>query len=152
MGCTLHLRCMTPLFESHTMPFHSLRPWLCSLLWLGLPVAQAADAPAFSGEKRFNATCAKCHARGLNGAPRAGDKAAWGPLVSLGQVALTARAWVGVRDMPPKGGNRDLGLAEFTRAVAYMARQGGAAWKEDPGARVLQQIQAEIAKAPAAPD
>jgi len=123
------------------------------LMWIGgaLPLclawtAQAAEAP-LGGEARFNKTCSKCHARGLNGAPRLGDKAAWAPLLQQGQEALTARAWVGIGDMPARGGNPDLALDEFARTVVYMARQSGAKWK-DPTAQGLARIEAEAAKLP----
>jgi len=61
-------------------------------------------------------------------------------------VALGWHAWVGVRDMPAKGGKPDLALEEFARAVAYMARAAGATWK-DPDAAMMKQIQAEEKKA-----
>jgi cytochrome c5 len=123
---------------------------LCVLaVLLGGP-ALATEAP-LSGEARFNRTCAKCHARGLNGAPRVGDKAAWAPLLQKGQDVVTARAWVGVGDMPPRGGAGDaLGLGELARTVVYMARQGGANWK-DPAPAQLARIEAEAARLPPPP-
>lgn len=123
---------------------------LCALaVLLGGP-ALATEAP-LSGEARFNRTCAKCHARGLNGAPRVGDKAAWAPLLQKGQDVVTARAWVGVGDMPPRGGAGDeLGLGELARTVVYMARQGGANWK-DPTPQRLARIEAEAARLPPPP-
>lgn len=121
--------------------------WLAGVLPLCLAwAAQAAEAP-LAGEARFNKTCSKCHARGLNGAPRLGDKAAWAPLLEQGQEALTARAWVGIGDMPARGGNPDLALDEFARTVVFMARQSGAKWK-DPTAQGLARIEAEAAKLP----
>ena len=60
---------------------------------------------------------------------------------------MTARAWVGIGDMPSRGGNPDLALDEFARTVAYMARQSGAKWK-DPTAQGLARIEAEAAKLP----
>lgn len=120
--------------------------WLWALALGLVGPALAVDAP-LGGEARFNRTCAKCHARGLNGAPRLGDKAAWAPLLKMGQDGLTARAWAGIGEMPPRGGNPDLGLDEFARTVVYMARQGGANWK-DPTAQRLARIEAEAARLP----
>lgn len=128
------------------MPYTALKSLLCTLPLVGAGYALAAEAP-LGGEARFNHTCAKCHARGLNGAPRLGDKAAWAPLLQKGQETLTARAWVGVGDMPPRGGVPELGLEEFSRTVAYMARQGGGNWK-DPNAQRLQRIEAEATRLP----
>ena len=52
----------------------------------------AAGAPtaALSGEALYNKACVACHAAGVAGAPKFGDKAAWGPRVGLGLEALTA--------------------------------------------------------------
>ena len=120
--------------------------WL-AVLAVGLAgPARAAEAP-LSGEARFNRTCAKCHSRGLNGAPRVGDKAAWAPRLKMGQEGLTARAWAGIGEMPPRGGSPDLGLDEFARTVVYMARQGGANWK-DPTPQRLALSEAEAARLP----
>lgn len=129
------------------IPSHT---WLCALpVLLGGP-ALATEAP-LSGEARFKRTCAKCHARGLNGAPRVGDKAAWAPLLQKGRDVVTARAWVGVGDMPPRGGAGDEpGLGELARTVVYMARQGGANWK-DPMPQRLARIEAEAARLPPPP-
>lgn len=55
---------------------------------------------------------------------------------------LTAHAWVGVRAMPPRGGDPNLSLEEFARAVAYMARSAGADWK-DPDDEMLEEIREE---------
>lgn len=99
-----------------------------------------------SGEQVYKETCIACHATGLLKAPRFADKKDWGSLIKEPQAALTADGWVGVRDMPAKGGKPDLGLEEFARAVAYMARAAGAKWT-DPDAAMMKQIQAEEKKA-----
>lgn len=106
-----------------------------------------AQSPALkSGEQVYKETCSACHATGLLKAPKFGDKKDWGPLIKEPQATLTADGWVGVRDMPPKGGKPDLSLEEFSRAVAHMARAAGAPWK-DPDAAMMKQIQAEEKKA-----
>jgi cytochrome c5 len=104
----------------------------------------AAQTPK-SGEQVYKETCAVCHAVGAAGAPKFGDRKAWGPLIQEGQSVLTAHAWVGVRGMPPKGGNASLSLDEFSRAVAFMARAAGGSWK-DPNAAMLTSIKAEERK------
>lgn len=112
-----------------------------------LPIAsQAQTAPALKGgEQVYRETCIACHGSGVANAPRAGDKKAWGKLIAEGQHVLTAHAWVGVRAMPPKGGRDDLSLEEFSRAVAWMAREAGGNW-QDPDARLLDRIRAEERK------
>jgi cytochrome c5 len=95
-----------------------------------------------SGEQVYKETCIECHATGVSGAPKFGDKKTWAPLIKEGQHVLTAHAWVGVRGMPAKGGRADLSLEEFARAAAYMARAAGGDW-QDPDAKVLRHIREE---------
>ena len=97
------------------------------------------------GQQVYQETCFACHATGAAGAPKFGDKKAWAPLIKEGQIAPTAHAWVGVRGMPAKGGRADLGLEEFARAAAHMARAAGGDWK-DPDAKLLSRIRAEERK------
>jgi len=104
-----------------------------------------AHAQAKSGEEVYEHTCKACHGTKFDKAPQLGDRKAWAPLIKEGQAILTAHAWVGVRNMPPRGGDASLSLEEFARAVAYMARQGGGQW-QDPDAAMLGSIRAEEKK------
>lgn len=47
--------------------------------------------------------------------------------------------------MPVRGGSTELSLADFSRAVAFMARASGADWK-DPDAKLLLAIVKEADK------
>ena len=94
-----------------------------------------------SGEQVYKEVCTACHATGVSNAPKFGDKKAWARLIKEGQVTLTIDGWFGVRTMPPKGGNSNLALDEFARAVAFMAGAAGANWK-DPDAAMLDQLKA----------
>jgi cytochrome c5 len=92
------------------------------------PTAAPAAAPAATtaaakpdGKKVYDTTCAACHAAGLVGAPKLGDKAAWGPRLKQGIDALYASALKGKNAMPPKGGNTTLADADVKAAVDYMA-------------------------------
>jgi cytochrome c5 len=90
------------------------------------PAPTAAAAPAASaggkpdGEKVYTAVCSMCHAAGLAGAPKYGDKAAWGPRIAQGAATLHDHAIKGIRAMPAKGGNASLSDAEVSAAVDYM--------------------------------
>jgi cytochrome c5 len=87
------------------------------------PVA-AAPVPAggkADGKKVYEATCAACHAAGVAGAPKFGDKAAWAPRLKTGADALYASALKGTAAMPAKGGNASLADADVKAAVDYMA-------------------------------
>ena len=94
-----------------------------------------------SGEQVYKEVCTACHATGVSNAPKFGDKKAWARLIKEGEVTLTIDGWFGVRAMPPKGGNPNLALDEFARAVAFMAGAAGANWK-DPDAAMLDQLKA----------
>ena len=86
---------------------------------LGLMSAPAAWA-AKSGEQVYKAACMVCHAMGVTGAPKLGDKAAWKPRIKTGKATLYASALKGKNAMPAKGGRADLTDAEVKRAVNFM--------------------------------
>ncbi len=86
--------------------------------------AAVAAAPAggkADGKKIFDTACAACHAAGVAGAPKLGDKAAWAPRLKSGVDALYASALKGKAAMPAKGGNASLADADVKAAVDYMA-------------------------------
>ena len=90
------------------------------------PVAVAAAgsgagaAPAANiGETRYKETCFACHATGVAGAPKFGDKAAWAPRIATGMDALVAAAIHGLNAMPPRGGS-NASDDEIKATVAYM--------------------------------
>jgi cytochrome c5 len=82
--------------------------------------ASGAAARADAGKATYDTTCAVCHAAGVAGAPKLGDKAAWAPRVGQGKDALHANALKGKGAMPPKGGNPALADADVKAAVDYM--------------------------------
>ncbi len=85
------------------------------------PAAPAEKTAAASGGKGvYDKTCMACHATGLAGAPKAGDKAAWEPRLKQGLDALYATSLKGKGAMPPKGGATQLSDAEVKAAVDYM--------------------------------
>ena len=83
-----------------------------------------------SGKEVVEATCSACHTTGALGAPRIGDKAAWGKLIAQSLPRIKQEAIKGVRQMPPRGGNPDLSDIEIERAIVYMANQSGGKWIE----------------------
>ena len=96
-------------------------------------VSEGSDvAGQRSGKQIVEAVCSACHATGALNAPKIGDKGAWAKLIAEGQDELTQAAIKGVRQMPPRGGSPDLTDVEVTRAVAFMANQAGANFKEPP--------------------
>ena len=109
----------------------------------------AGAAGGKSGEEVVKGTCAACHQTGVAGAPKIGDKAAWGPRIKQGLPALVASAEKGKGGMPPKGGNSSLSDDEVARAVVFMANQAGAKFKEPAPKAPAQKPQA-VAAAPGA--
>lgn len=94
--------------------------------------APAAPAPApvaenTVGKSVFGKTCSMCHAAGVAGAPKPGDKADWGPRIAQGKDVLYKHAMEGFTGskgmMPARGGNQALTDDEVKAAVDYMADQ-----------------------------
>ena len=85
----------------------------------GGSVAAAGGKPK-SGEEVFTSTCQMCHGTGVGGAPKVGDKAAWGPRIAQGASTLHDHAIAGIRAMPPKGTCAACSDDEVKAAVDYM--------------------------------
>ncbi len=83
-----------------------------------IPVAKAAG----KGESVYNSACVSCHGTGVAGAPKLGDKAAWGPRLATGmdklyEVSLKGKPGTA---MLPKGGQAQLADADVKAAVDFM--------------------------------
>lgn len=91
-----------------------------------IPSANAAGAEN-KGKKVYDASCMACHAAGIAGAPKLGDKAAWGARIAQGNDTLYTHAIKGFQGkagmMPPKGGNMSLKDEDVKAAVDYMVSQ-----------------------------
>jgi len=84
------------------------------------PAAAAPAADAGKGKALYETVCQACHAVGVAGAPKFGDKAAWAPRIATGVDAMTATVIKGKGAMPPKGGS-SASDADIHAAVEYMA-------------------------------
>jgi cytochrome c5 len=87
------------------------------------PAAAPAAATVSSGESVYKASCAACHAAGIAGAPKIGDKAAWAPRIAKGKPMLYEHSLKGFNAMPAKGGNTALSDADVKLAVDYQLAQ-----------------------------
>ncbi|MDO9166202.1 MAG: c-type cytochrome [Rhodoferax sp.] len=94
------------------------------------PAPAAAPAPVAEntvGKSVFGKTCALCHAAGVAGAPKPGDKADWGPRIAQGMDLLHKHALEGYTgakgQMPARGGSTTLTDDEVKAAVAFMVDQ-----------------------------
>ena len=115
--------------------------WAISLMLFALAGKSWAAHPAFgkapmSGEKVYKAVCVTCHGHGVAGAPKAGNRQAWSPLIAEGYEDLVGSALTGVRMMPPKGGAPELYDIEVARAVVYMVGLSGGKFPEPTEANV----------------
>ena len=113
--------------------------------------AGGAGGGARSGEEIVKSVCAACHQTGVANAPKIGDKAAWAPRIKQGLQGLVASAAKGKGGMPPKGGDASLGDDDLARAVAFMANQSGASFKEPAQKPQAQQTAQPAAKPQPAP-
>lgn len=82
-----------------------------------------SDGKPRDGATVYNTICTACHAAGLAGAPKTGDKAAWAPRIATGLEALLKSAINGKNAMPPRGGGADLSDDEIKAAVEYLIGQ-----------------------------
>lgn len=80
----------------------------------------AAPATTAVGEKLYKQACFACHAAGIAGAPKFGDKAAWAKYTETGIDTMVANAIKGKGAMPPKGGAVSASDADIRASVEYM--------------------------------
>lgn len=87
------------------------------------PVA-AVMAKDLPGEEVYNVACVACHGAGIAGAPKMGDKVAWGTRLAKGVATLHEHAIKGFTGsagvMPPKGGRVDLTDQSVINGVDFM--------------------------------
>lgn len=99
-----------------------------------VPVPAAVVAPVAApvaentaGKSIYGKVCAMCHAAGVAGAPKPGDKAEWAPRIAQGMDVLHKHAIEGFNgakgQMPARGASTTLTDDEVKSAVAYMVDQ-----------------------------
>ncbi|MBP9722420.1 MAG: cytochrome c5 family protein [Gammaproteobacteria bacterium] len=81
--------------------------------------ALAKDA----GLKRYKSSCYICHDTGASGAPKLGDKGAWGSRIAKGMDTLHEHAIKGFNAMPAKGGCLNCSDEEIVMTVEYMIQK-----------------------------
>ena len=91
------------------------------------PAAAVPVADAALGKSVYGKTCALCHAAGIAGAPKPGNKDEWGPRIAQGKETLYKHDMEGFTGskgaMPARGGNAKLTDEEVKAAVDFMADQ-----------------------------
>ena len=86
---------------------------------------QGADAGASvdGGAAIYQQACVACHATGVAGAPKLGDKAAWEARIAQGLDQLLHTAISGKGAMPPRGTCAACTDEELKSAIEYMISQ-----------------------------
>ncbi len=87
--------------------------------------APASSSSGGKGQEIYDGVCFACHAQGLAGAPKQGDKATWADRLAQGNDKLYSNAINGYTGasgsmMPAKGGRADLSDDDVKAAVDYM--------------------------------
>ena len=83
-------------------------------------VAFSGVASADKGKEIYDTKCFTCHANGVAGAPKFGDKAAWEPRIATGMDTLLAVSIKGKGAMPPKGTCMDCSDEDLKATIQYM--------------------------------
>ena len=113
------------------------------IFMLAFSQATFAAEKTASGASIYKEVCGVCHNVGVANAPKLGDQNTWKKLIGEGQVIITAHGYVGVRAMPPKGGNESLSVEQFAEALNYMVNKSGGHWIS-PNQALLVEINKEI--------
>jgi len=82
---------------------------------VGVGSAQAA------GTDQYAHACATCHAAGVLGAPKAGDKAAWASRMKQGMPVMVKHAKEGYKNMPAGGLCKNCTDEEYASLIKMMA-------------------------------
>lgn len=82
------------------------------------PAAPSANTEQ-AGKLLYEQICQACHASGLMGAPKRGDRVAWAPRLKEPMETIYRYALKGKGNMPPKGGS-NASDADVKAAVDYM--------------------------------
>lgn len=87
---------------------------VCALTVGLVSTVSAGDNPIYTSK------CSVCHATGVAGAPKFGDKAAWAARIGQGVDAMLATVKAGKGAMPPKGTCVDCSDTDLKAAVQFM--------------------------------
>lgn len=80
------------------------------------------SAASSDGKAIYDGNCSTCHAAGIAGAPKFGDKEAWKARISTGMDSLFASVKNGKTAMPPKGTCMDCSDESLKAAINYMVK------------------------------
>jgi len=80
----------------------------------------AISGNANADKEIYDTKCASCHATGVAGAPKFGDKEVWAPRIATGMDSMLAVAIKGKGAMPPKDACMDCTDEQLKSTIQYM--------------------------------
>lgn len=98
-----------------------------------------------SGKEVVEAVCAECHAAGVKGAPRIGERAEWSVRLGHGLDNAVNAAIRGHGGMPARGGKAELTDNEVRNAIIYMFNPATAPKEGAAGATTAAAVPAKPA-------
>ena len=122
------------------------------------PIGGVTPALERKGKQIVDAQCSKCHATGVFGAPKIGDRAAWILRLRQGLDFAVRSSINGHGPMPPRGGMADLTDLELRAAILYMFNPAGIAVEtakappsapKDPNRKVVDGVEVYLGIVPA---
>ena len=113
------------LLRRGKLPCWLLLPWVVGCAEGGSDEAGAPPPPAHPGKALYRQFCFSCHAAGLAGAPKPGDREAWAPRIAKGREQLLRSTVEGmVPGMPPRGLCMDCTDDQLRDIIDYMLLDG----------------------------
>lgn len=97
-----------------------LLPALLACVAASVLAADPFDGGGSVGRRVYVEVCAACHANGVAGAPRFGNRTEWEMRLLLGRKELMRSVLKGKGAMPPKGGNASVSDLQAEAAMDYM--------------------------------
>ena len=96
---------------------------IVNVIVMSAALGLAGQAMAADGQAVYQKHCQACHATGVAGAPKVGDKEAWAPRIATGMDAMVAFATKGKNAMPPKGTCMECSEDDLKATIEYMTSQ-----------------------------
>ena len=94
----------------------------CKLIVSGVLLGGVLGSAQADVNELYKQSCATCHAAGVLGAQKAGDRAAWAKLMAKGLPALVQSTKNGYKNMPARGLCDSCSDADYAALIQMMAK------------------------------
>ena len=94
----------------------------CKVAIVGLLFGSALGSAQADVNELYKQSCATCHAAGVLGAPKSGDRAAWASRMPKGMAALVQSTKNGYKNMPARGLCDSCTDADYAALIQFMAK------------------------------